>query len=106
MVGAAAILAADTILLVIMLIGLLRHAHGGSIGIRNLLYKQVTPDPFHYRSAQVLKTLSVHHLDNLGGDRRDTTGGLWSFSTLIFLVFTPVLPGFLHSRFKWYVFSL
>ncbi|KAH9173730.1 hypothetical protein EDB89DRAFT_685629 [Lactarius sanguifluus] len=40
LVGAAAILAADIMLLMIMLIGLLRHAHGSSIGIRNLLYKQ------------------------------------------------------------------
>ncbi|KAH9051921.1 hypothetical protein EDB87DRAFT_628354 [Lactarius vividus] len=40
LVGAAAILAADIILLMIMLIGLLRHAHGSSIGIWNLLYKQ------------------------------------------------------------------
>ncbi|KAH8984002.1 hypothetical protein EDB86DRAFT_169820 [Lactarius hatsudake] len=40
LVGAGAILAADIILLMIMLIGLLRHAHGSSIGIWNLLYKQ------------------------------------------------------------------
>ncbi len=74
--GAAATLAADTILLTIMLIGLLRHAHGGSVGIWHLLYKQVTPSPFHYRLPQVLKTLSVHHLDDLGSNRGDTTGGL------------------------------
>jgi len=40
LIGAAAILAADTILLMIMLIGLLRRAHGSSFGIWRLLYKQ------------------------------------------------------------------
>ncbi|KAI9439564.1 hypothetical protein H4582DRAFT_1941585 [Lactarius indigo] len=35
-----AILAIDTMLFVIMLIGLLRHAHGSSTGIWHLLYKQ------------------------------------------------------------------
>ncbi len=43
--GGVAILAADTMLLMIMLIGLLRHPHIGSTGtsIWHLLYKQVTP---------------------------------------------------------------
>ncbi len=50
----------------------------------------------------MLNTLSVYHLDDLGGNRGDTTGGLWPFSTLEFLAFTPVLPGFPHSRSKWY----
>ncbi|KAI9439562.1 hypothetical protein H4582DRAFT_1536120 [Lactarius indigo] len=40
LVGAAAILAADILLLMIMLIGLLRLAHGSSVGIWGLLYKQ------------------------------------------------------------------
>ncbi|KAH9003600.1 hypothetical protein EDB86DRAFT_2382566 [Lactarius hatsudake] len=35
-----AILSVDAILLVIMLIGLLRHTHGGSTGVWHLLYKQ------------------------------------------------------------------
>jgi hypothetical protein len=60
----------------IMLIGLLRHAHGSSIGIWHLLYKQVTPNAFYDPSHKVLKTLSVHHLDDLGGGRGDTTIGL------------------------------
>ncbi|KAI9456853.1 hypothetical protein BJY52DRAFT_1224092 [Lactarius psammicola] len=73
--GAAAILAADTMLLIIMLIGLLQHAHGSSTGIWHLLYKQVTPNPFHYCPHQALKTLSVHHLDDLGANCGDTPGG-------------------------------
>ncbi|KAI9456849.1 hypothetical protein BJY52DRAFT_536330 [Lactarius psammicola] len=40
MASSIAILSIDTILLVIMLIGLLRHAHGSSTGIWHLLYKQ------------------------------------------------------------------
>jgi hypothetical protein len=76
LVGAVAVLTTDTMLFMMMLIGLLRHAHGSSIGIWHLLYKQVTPNPFHDRSPQALKTLSVHHLDDLGGGRGDTTGGL------------------------------
>jgi len=76
LVSSIAILSIDTILFVIMLIGLLRHAHGGSTGIWHLLYKQVASNRFHYRSRQVLKALSVHHLDDLGSDRGDTTGGL------------------------------
>ena len=76
LVGAAAVLAADTALLMIMLIGLLRRGNGSPIGIWHLLYKQVTPDLFHHRSPQVLKTLLVHHLDDLGGGSGDTTTGL------------------------------
>jgi hypothetical protein len=76
LIGAAAILAADTILLMIMLIGLLRRAHGSSFGIWRLLYKQVTPNSFCDPSHQVLKTLSVHHLDDRGGGRGDTPVGL------------------------------
>ncbi|KAI9456847.1 hypothetical protein BJY52DRAFT_535964 [Lactarius psammicola] len=40
LISSTAILAIDTILFVIMLIGLLRHAHGSSTGIWHLLYKQ------------------------------------------------------------------
>jgi len=40
LVGAAAVLAADTVLFMLMLIGLLRHANRSAVGIWQLLYKQ------------------------------------------------------------------
>ncbi len=45
LVNAIAVLVVDVVLLMMMLIGLLRHAHRSSTGIWYLLYQQVTPDP-------------------------------------------------------------
>ncbi len=103
LVSATSVFAIDSILLVTMLIGLLRHSHRGSIGIWHLLYTQVTLN-LHRRSAWTLKALfEVHHLDDLGGNRGDTGYGIWLFSIAIFPAFTPVLSGFSNSRLQWYV---
>ncbi len=68
------VLAVDTGLLILMLIGLVRDGYADS-GIRHLLYNQVTPTSLMYHLPQILKRYPVHHLDDLGSDRGDTTGG-------------------------------
>lgn len=104
--GTIAIPAADTILFMLMLVGLLRRTHGNKVGIWRVLYNQVTSNFFRYPSHQVLKIPTVHRLDDRGRLRGDTTDGQWSFSTLLIsLVFTPVFLGFPHPRFKSCVFS-
>jgi hypothetical protein len=61
--AAVAALVADTALLMIMLIGLLRYAHRSSTGIWHLLYQQVIPCLL---LPPVVDVLQVHHLDSLG----------------------------------------
>ena len=47
LVNASVVLLVDVVLLIIMLIGLLKHAYRSSTGIWYLLYQQVIPNP-HY----------------------------------------------------------
>ena len=62
--AAAVTLVVDTVLLMIMLIGLLRTAHRSLTGLWYLLYQQVMP---YLLLPPVADILQVHHLDSLGG---------------------------------------
>jgi len=74
LVNALAVLVADMVLLLTMLIGLLRHASRHSTGLWKLLYQQVRTDrsSSHNSNAELLL---VYNLDSLGGVCRDPTCG-------------------------------
>ena len=71
LVNSIAVLVADLVLLLIMLIGLLRHVGKDSAGIWKLLYQQVSSKRF-YSLALNTEFHLVYNLDSLGGDCRDT----------------------------------
>jgi hypothetical protein len=73
-----ALLAADVVLLLIMLIGLLRHVGKNTTGIWKLLYHQVTSHRF-FSLAPNAELLLVYSLDGLGGNCGDTMCGQSSF---------------------------
>ena len=73
LVNCIAVLVADVVLLLTMLIGLLRHAHRSSTGIWKLLYQQVRLKIFHLVSDS--EFVLVHDLVRVGFDCRDTTYG-------------------------------
>ena len=73
-----AVLAADIVLLLTMLIGLLRHANKNPSGVWNLLYQQVTSNQL-FSLASKAEFFLVYNLDTLGGDRRDTNCGQYRF---------------------------
>ncbi len=75
-----AVLVVDTVHLLAMLIGLLRHPSRRSTGLWKLLYQQVRSDPFS--SLASAESLLVYDLDGLGGVCRDTTCGQ-SVSTIL-----------------------
>lgn len=72
LVNALAILVADMVLLLTMLIGLLRHVSRRSTGLWKLLYRQVSSNrsSSHDSNAELLL---VYNLDGLGGVFRDST---------------------------------
>jgi hypothetical protein len=74
LVNALAVLVADMVLLLAMLIGLLRHASRRSTGLWKLLYQQVSSNrsSSHDSNAELLP---VYNLDSLGGVFRDSTCG-------------------------------
>jgi hypothetical protein len=74
LVNALAVLVADMVLLLIMLIGLLRHKSRRSTGLWKLLYQQVGSDRSSSRHSNT-ELLLVYNLDSLGGICRDSTCG-------------------------------
>jgi hypothetical protein len=71
-----AVLVADIVLLLTMLIGLLRHANKNPSGVWNLLYQQVTSNRLSsLASTSNAESLLVYNLDSRGRDCRDTHCG-------------------------------
>jgi len=76
LVNALAVLVADMVLLLTMLIGLLRHASRHSTGLWKLLYQQVNPNRSSSHDSNAdSELLLVYNLDSLGGVCRDSTCG-------------------------------
>jgi len=73
LVNAIAMLVADMVLLLTMLIGLLRHTSRRSTGVWKLLYQQVSSNHSSHDSNAEL--LLVYNMDSLGGVFRDSTCG-------------------------------
>jgi hypothetical protein len=69
------ILMVDTILLLAMLIGLLRHPHRNSAGLWKFLYQQVILARFPSCFAQGAEFLVVYNLDSVGRACRDSDCG-------------------------------
>jgi hypothetical protein len=74
LVNALAVLVADMVLLLTMLIGLLRHASRRSTGLWKLLYQQVNSNRSSSHDSNAELRL-VYNLDSLGRVCRDSTCG-------------------------------
>lgn len=82
LVNALAILVADMVLLMTMLIGLLRHASRHSTGLWKLLYQQVNSDRSSSHGSNV-ELLLVYNMDSRGGVCRDSACGQSASVTLV-----------------------
>ncbi len=74
LVNAVAVLVADMVLLLTMLIGLLRHSSRRSTGLWKLLYQQVNSNRSSSHGSNAGLPL-VYNLDSLGGVCRDSACG-------------------------------
>ena len=73
LVNAIGVLVVDVVLLLTMLVGLLRYAHGSSTGMWKLLYQQVTLERFFL--APEAQFILVYCLVSVGLFSRDTACG-------------------------------
>jgi hypothetical protein len=80
LVNATGVLVADAMLLLMMLIGLLRHPHRNSVGMWKFLYQQVILVLF-LRLARNAEFPLAYNLDNVSYDRRNTACGWSQFRT-------------------------
>jgi len=82
LVNALAVLVADMVLLLTMLIGLLRHPSRRSTGLWKLLYQQVNSNRSSSHGANA-ELLLVYNLDSLGGVCRNSTCGQSVYAILV-----------------------